>query len=214
MKIAILYTKNTWFDKYVETLLKLISDSFNVNCNVYTNHKQINEEYEVCFILSYHRIIEKSVLDLIRYPIVLHASDLPKGKGWAPFFWQILEDKNEIPITLFHATEGVDDGDFYLKSFVNLSGDELHDELREKLANKILEMCVEFLSKINNLKPHKQQGYSTFYEKRTAKDSELNINKTILEQFNLFRIVDNENFPAFFYMNNKKYIIKIYKDEN
>lgn len=28
------------------------------------------------------------------------------------------------------------------------------------------------------------------------------------------RIVDNENYPAFFKINSKKYILKIYKEEN
>lgn len=32
------------------------------------------------------------------------------------------------------------------------------------------------------------------------------------EQFNLLRIADNENYPAFFILNGQKYILKIYKE--
>jgi methionyl-tRNA formyltransferase len=49
---------------------------------------------------------------------------------------------------------------------------------------------------------------------RTSKDSKLNMNKTIKNQFNLLRIVDNERYPAYFIYNNKKYILKIYEDKN
>ena len=41
-------------------------------------------------------------------------------------------------------------------------------------------------------------------------------NKSLKEQFNLLRIVDNINYPAFFELDRHKYILKIEKanDEN
>ena len=53
----------------------------------------------------------------------------------------------------------------------------------------------------------------TFYRKRTPSDSCLDINKSINEQFNLLRVVDNERYPAFFKKNNIKYVVKIYKEK-
>lgn len=41
-------------------------------------------------------------------------------------------------------------------------------------------------------------GKESFYPKRSPKDSELDINKSLNEQFNLLRIASNEDFPAFF----------------
>ena len=43
------------------------------------------------------------------------------------------------------------------------------------------------------------------------KDSELNINKTIRENFNLMRINNNNEWPSFFYYRENKYILKIFK---
>ena len=37
------------------------------------------------------------------------------------------------------------------------------------------------------------------------------INKSIKDQFNLLRIVDDERYPAFFEIDGSKYFIKIYK---
>jgi methionyl-tRNA formyltransferase len=65
---------------------------------------------------------------------------------------------------------------------------------------------------MHTLKGEKQEGESTFYRRRKPEDSELDINKTINEQFNLLRIVDNKRYPAFFIKNGVKYILNIRKD--
>ena len=39
---------------------------------------------------------------------------------------------------------------------------------------------------------------SRVFIERVSPDSMIDVNKTILEQFNLFRIVDNERYSAYF----------------
>ena len=129
-------------------------------------------------------------------------------------FWQILEGKNEIVFTMFEADEKVDNGPIYMKKTLKLDGYELNPELREKQAKQIINMCLEFVNNYEKYKnPTPQEGEETFCPKRTPKDSKLDINKSIKEQFNLLRIVDNENYPAFFEINGHKYILKIYKEK-
>jgi len=212
MKIAILTTKNQWFVPYAKELQKKIKDS-----KLFFNHKNINETFDIVFILSYHKIIENKFLQQHTHNIVIHASALPKGKGWAPMFWQILEKKNNIPFSMFEASIGVDDGDIYMQKNLLLTGYELNRELREKQAIFTIDMCLEFIKDYKIYKiPKKQSGEESFYLKRKAIDSELNIGKSIDEQFNLLRIVDNDAYPAFFYKNGEKYVLKIEKakDEN
>jgi len=209
-KLAILTSETSWFVPYAKQLSKILRKR-RLLAKVFFDHKNISEEFEVVFILSYFKIIPPKFLSMHRHNIVVHESDLPKGKGWAPLFWQILEGKNKIPIVLFEASKNVDDGDIYLKDFLIFEGHELYDEIREKQAKKTIELCLRFIDDYEKLKPKKQRGKSTFYRRRTPADSELDINKTIKEQFNLLRIVNNENFPAFFYHKGHKYIINIYK---
>lgn len=64
------------------------------------------------------------------------------------------------------------------------------------------------------MNPKAQRGEPSLYPKRTAKDSELDITKSIESQFDLLRIVSNEEFPAFFYKNGKKFVLKIYAIES
>lgn len=204
MKVAILTSPNQWFIPYSEQLKNKVKNS----C-LYFDHNEIDKSYDVLFILSYHRIIEKEFLKN-KHNIVIHASDLPLGKGWAPMFWQILEDKNDIVFSMFEASDGVDNGDIYMKKTLNLNGDELNNELRDRQANFIIKMCEDFLFNYEELSiPKKQVGRESFYKKRGPNDSELNLNKTIDSQFNLLRVVDNESYPAFFYKNGKKYILRI-----
>ncbi len=212
MKIAILTSPNQWFIPYAQELQTKIKNS-----RLFFKHEEIKDSFDIVFILSYHKLIPLEKFVNNKHNIVIHASDLPKGKGWAPMFWQILEGKDKITFSMFEISDGVDSGDVYMKKELSLSGYELNSELREKQANFIINICVDFLNNYEKYKvPKKQIGNETVYKKRTNKDSKLDIDKSINEQFNLLRIVDNDDYPAYFYKNAKKYILKIEEanDEN
>lgn len=206
MKIAILTSPNQWFIPYAKELNQQIKNS-----KLFYNHTEIFN-FDIVFILSYHKIIDKNFLKHNKHNIVIHASNLPQGKGWAPLFHQVIEGKNEITFSLFEADDKADNGDIYLQKNLKLNGLELYEELREKQARFTLNMCLEFLKLYPNIQAKKQVGKESFYPKRSPKDSELDINKSLNEQFNLLRIASNEDFPAFFYKDGKKFILKIYLD--
>ncbi len=208
--IAVLTTHSYWFVPYARTLVRSLRKK-GYKARLFYSHKKIPSAYDLLLILSYGRLIEKKFLDQHRHNIVVHASDLPKGTGWAPLFWQILEGKNKIPFVLFEAGERADAGTIYLKDYLALRGDELHDEIRLKEAQKVIAMCLKFLDSFHRLKPRQQKGKRTYYPRRTPKDSELDIHKSIRDQFNLLRIVSNREFPAFFRHKGQKYILHIHR---
>ena len=208
MKIAILTSPNEWFQPYAEKLSIKLG-----NIPIFYSHETIDSNFHILFILGYHRIIDQNVLNKNNHNVVIHESDLPKGKGFAPLFWQILEGNNSIVFSMFEAIEGFDNGPIYMKRELKLSGLELNEELRMKQANLTMEMCVDFASNIKSfLPPTTQVGKETFYSRRKCIDSKLNIDSTLKEQFNLLRIVNNDKYPAFFEINGEKYIIKIEKE--
>jgi len=71
--------------------------------------------------------------------------------------------------------------------------------------------CVRFIEEYPGIvsKGKDQSGKSSFYKKRGPDDSELDPEKTIREQFNLLRIVDNKRYPAFFKLNGIRYRLTI-----
>ncbi|WP_457601072.1 formyltransferase family protein [Hydrogenivirga sp.] len=212
-KVAVLTSRESWFLKYAEGFTKYLN-WFGYRADLFTDHNDIKQYYDVLFILSYFKKVPQDVLNKNKYNLVVHESDLPKGRGWSPLFWQILEGRNRIPIVLIEASEEIDAGDIYIKDYVELTGSELHDEIRRIQAEKTIELCIRFLRNYKNIKPMKQIGEPTYYRRRTPTDSELNIDKSIKEQFNLLRIVNNEEYPAFFRINGIKYILKIYREDN
>jgi len=207
MNIAILTSPNQWFIPYAKELQSKIENS-----KIFYSHQSMEGNYDIVFVLSYHKIIPEKYLIRHKHNIVIHASDLPAGKGWAPLFWQVLENKEEVVFSMFEASLGVDDGEIYMRKTLPLIGTELNQELREKQALLIMEMCLEFVENYEKYKiPTKQEGEESFYPKRGPQNSRLDIDQTIREQFNLLRTVDNESYPAFFEIHGRKYFLKIEK---
>ena len=90
---------------------------------------------------------------------------------------------------------------------------ELYEEMRDVIGTKIVEMCLNYVGARSQLIPKKQEGVESFYEKRCLADDEIDPSKSIIEQFNHYRIADNENFPLYFFHKDKKYHIIIYRDK-
>lgn len=207
LKVAILTSPRQWFESHARSLSDRLGD-----VPVFTDHLDMNESYDLLFILSYHKIIGSEFLEKNSNNIVVHASNLPEGKGWAPMFWQVLEGREEITFSMIEAVADVDAGDIYLQRSLSLTGYELNAELRLMQAEVIKAMCVELLDNIHLLEnPQKQLGAETFYPRRTSEDSRLDVNRSIGEQFNLLRICDNEEYPAFFELGGIRYLLKIEK---
>ncbi|RTZ14656.1 methionyl-tRNA formyltransferase [Vibrio aquaticus] len=164
---------------------------------------------DISFFIGCVRIVSSENLNKSRLNLVVHESALPAGKGFAPVAWQILEGKRIIPICLLEATNAFDSGDIWVQESFSLIGVELYDEWRRKQGEATLSICQNFINRYPQIEPKKQRGLETFYARRTPNDSELDIDKTIREQFELLRIVDNNKFPAFFSYRGKKYKLEI-----
>lgn len=199
---------DSWIIPYAKVLSDQLEDKGHEVYLIHS-HDEVKEGDVLC-LLSCERIFKE--LHLNKHNLVVHESDLPKGKGWSPLTWQILEGKDKIPLTLFEASKEVDAGGVYAKEFIQLEGHEMLDEIKHQQGLKTKKLIIDFIDRYPNLEASPQKGKSTYYPKRTPKDSELDISKSIKEQFNLLRVCDNERYPAYFKINGKKYLIKIYKD--
>lgn len=213
MQITII-TDNTfsWFIPYGEQLKSKLQ--FIGHHAEYVFKKQDIIKGDICFLLSCSRIVEQNYLNYNVNNIVVHASNLPSGKGFSPLQWQILEGKNEIFLTLFEAVNDVDAGPFYFKDKIIFKGNELLNEMRDIMGKKIIDMCLFYVNNQKDLFPIEQEGDETFYRRRIIEDDEIDINKSIAEQFNLFRIADNKHFPLWFRYKGKKMYLKIFEENS
>lgn len=167
MKIAILTSPNQWFIPYAKELNQQIKNS-----KLFYNHTEIFN-FDIVFILSYHKIIDKNFLKHNKHNIVIHASNLPQGKGWAPLFHQVIEGKNEIAFSLFEADDKADNGDIYLQKNLKLNGLELYEELREKQVRFTLDMCLEFLELYPDIQAKNKWAKKVFILKEVQKIASL-----------------------------------------
>lgn len=212
MKVQVLVdNKGSWIIPYAEQLVGRLT-ALGHQVRFIINHAEI-EQGDILVLLGCEKILKAT--DFNKHNLVIHESYLPKGKGWSPLSWQILEGKDEIPVTLFEAVKNVDAGHIYYQEIIKLKGDELIDEIRDLQGRMSILLVLKFFENYPNNNSVEQSGESTFYERRTPSDSELNLDKTIREQFNLMRVVDNERYPAYFKYKGRKFIIKIYgQDKN
>jgi methionyl-tRNA formyltransferase len=213
LKVAFLIDKNNnWIENRIHDFQKSLNKSKFLS-KVFKDYKKIND-YDLVFILNFTKILDKNFLKKNKLNLVIHSSNLPEGKGFAPMQWQILKNKKYIYNSLIEAVEKVDSGNVYLKEKMFFKGNELYNDLRTIQSESIIQLIKKFLKRYPNIKPKIQFGKSTYFRKRKTADSELNINKNIKNLFPLMRIANNDKWPLFFKYKNKKYILKIYKDEN
>jgi methionyl-tRNA formyltransferase len=211
MKITILTDNpNSWILPYVEELKKQLSETHTIH-HVYKTSDIIGGD--IMLVLSCEKILKLEYLKLHKSNVVVHPSKVPLGKGWSPLAWQVLEGSDNIPVSLFEAVEAVDAGDVYIVDYIKLEGHELNEEIKHQQGLITMKMVKHYIDEFDSMIGISQSGEETFYPRRKQKENELDINKTIAEQFNLFRVVDNERYPAHFHLNGKKYILKIYKDD-
>jgi len=203
---------NSWFIPYIHILLNILQTVEHVKPVFITNAQDIPHG-DLAFFLSCEQIIGRELLERNTHNLVIHESDLPKGKGWSPLTWQIIEGQNHIPITLFEAEESVDSGDIYLQQVMKFQGHELLEELHQKQGAYTIALVLDFIAKYPNITKRAQQGTETFYPRRTPQDSELDPSCSLHDLFPLLRTVDNERYPAYFYKNNRKYVLKIYLED-
>ena len=154
---------------------------------------------EILFLVSCSEIINATDRAAYRACLVLHASDLPLGRGWSPHIWQILNDVNIIIISLLEVDDELDSGDIWKKIKINIPKSALFDVINELIFKAEMELMDFALENLYNISPSKQATIqASYWPKRSPKDSEIDIYKSVDEQFNLIRVSDPKRFPAFF----------------
>lgn len=212
MRITLLIDNpDSWLIPFVRKLKVKLARGHQVY--YVTSLNQI-QKGDMAFFLACHKIVPPEILKLNKHNLVVHESDLPKGRGWSPMTWQILEGKNEVMITLFEAKERVDSGPIYLQDRIKLEGHELVEELRRKQGKMTIKLVTSFVNSYPKVEGRIQRGRPTYYSRRRSGDSELDINKSIKDQFNLLRVVDNRRYPAFFRYRGHEYILTVSKRKN
>ena len=214
MKIQILISKNSWAVKY-KGLIKKNLYKFSKNIIFLSDHTKLKDKYDINIIFSYFKIIKNKYLIKSKYNLVPHESDLPKGRGMSPLTWQIIKGKEMITFSLFEASGKLDGGPIYLKKKIRIKKHLTFNEIKNIQFNVNISLINIFLRHYKKrgkpLKSFLPKGNSSYFRTRKPEDSKIDINKSLKTQFDLLRVCDNKNYPAFFHKDKKKYFLKLIK---
>jgi methionyl-tRNA formyltransferase len=104
---------------------------------------------DVIVVMAYGQILPQSVLEI---PLVaclnLHASLLPRHRGAAPIQAAIVAGDRESGITVMYMDEGLDSGDFFLQSRLDIAADETGGSLHDRLAQIAPDALHEALAQL------------------------------------------------------------------
>lgn len=208
-RVSIVSDETSWINEFTPELKEALLAQGHEVCEVH----RVSEipEGDFAFFLGCGQIVSPPILERNCHNLVVHESDLPRGRGWSPLTWQILEGKNEIPIVLFEAQPAVDSGKIYLRDVLHFKGFELVEDLRRAQAAASIRMCLEFVRRYPAIvaEGHVQEGEATYFPRRGTEDSRLDVEKPLRDLFPLLRVADNKRYPAFFELNGYRYVLAV-----
>lgn len=218
--ILILSDATSWINPHTLDLqMEWQSQGHNVTCaHTLAQAESVsvpNEGINLCFCLSFSKLVPAPFRKRFDHTLVVHESGLPKGKGWSPLTWQIIEGCTRIPVSLIEAADEVDSGTVYAHRWLEFHGHELVDEMRIAQGQVTQELCRWFVDAYpaSAANGRSQQGEESYYPRRRPEDSRLAAEKPLAAQFDLLRVVDNERYPAFFEWQGHRYTLTVHKQD-
>lgn len=168
---------------------------------------------DILFLVSCSELIPESLRRLYRATLVLHASDLPAGRGWSPHIWELVGGAEKITVSLLEADDPVDSGRIWKKIVVPISRDALWDEINDALFRAEIELMDCAVSKFDAIEPVAQTTdiAPSYYRRRTPEDSKIDPDQSIAEQFDRIRVCDPERYPAYFELRGCRYKLTVEK---
>lgn len=171
---------------------------------------------DLLYLVSCSQLISREERALYTHVMVLHASNLPEGRGWSPHIWEILDGKEGLTMSLLTAEDEVDTGAVWAKRSFSVPRHALHDEINALLFQIELDLMDEGITMVSKGEapiPQISEGAS-YYPRRTPENSRLDTTRTLAELFDQIRVADPKRFPAFFEMHGQIYELTLKKREN
>lgn len=170
---------------------------------------------DILFLISCSEIINANDRAQYEACLVLHASDLPEGRGWSPHIWALIQGADAITLSMLEAEDKVDSGRIWRKAHIGVPKHALWDEINHLLFTAEVEMIDYAVQNYAHVMPRAQTEIDrkACYPKRCPKDSQIDPYKSIAEQFDLLRVCDPNRFPAYFEYRGHNYVLKLVKSD-
>ena len=168
---------------------------------------------DLLFLVSCSQIVTKDDRRKYRGCFVLHASDLPNGRGWSPHVWEIAQGADEITVSLIDAEDKIDTGKIWKKVSINVPRHALWNEINDLLFKAEIYLIDQLIDQIEHVEPIEQDEFAeaTYFPRRDSRHSRIDPKVSIASQFDQIRVCDPIRYPAHFSYRGKKYKLIIEK---
>lgn len=172
-------------------------------------------EGDILYLVSCSQLISRADRERYTHVMVLHASDLPEGRGWSPHIWDVLAGKEDLTLSLLSAEDGVDTGAIWAKQRFHVPRHAVYNEINRLLFEaemQLMDRGLEMVAagEIPSLQP---EAGGSYHPRRNPEDSRLDPARPLAELFDKLRVADPDRFPAFFEMHGKTYELILKKRE-
>lgn len=137
------------------------------------------QQYNVDLLLSvnYLFIIEKDVIEQVKYPVNFHGSLLPKYRGRTPHVWAIINNETKTGVTAHIIDDGCDTGDIVLQKEIEITQDDTGAAVLKKYEAVYPSMVIEVIQAVENnaiQRTPQDNSKATYFSKRTPGDGGIN----------------------------------------
>jgi len=175
-----------------------------------------NIKPDISIVAGFSQIFNNTLINIPRLGTInLHAGPLPKYRGGSPLNWQIINNEEEIGLSIIAMDKGIDTGRIIVQRFFKLEVTDNIADVHEKTNNLFSEMVVEVLNNLKNkpLKVIKQEDTQAIYwHQRSDLDSRINWHyMTALQVYNFIRALTLPYKGAYTFCNGQK--LRIYSSK-
>jgi methionyl-tRNA formyltransferase len=135
---------------------------------------------DLLVVVGWYYMIPRRMRDLAPLGCVgVHASLLPRYRGGAPLVWAMINGERETGVSLFHFTDGVDDGDIVAQTRFPIDARDTIAELLAKAEAASVTLLAEFVPRFaDGSAPRQAQDHSaaTAFPQRSPIDGRIDWN--------------------------------------
>lgn len=185
--------------------------------NIFEKIKNI--KFDILLSCGFSYIINSDVIGLAKKMAVnVHPTLLPKYRGYRSGPFIIINGEKKSGVTIHELTPEMDKGDIFMQKEFSLTPFDTTKSLFRKSQELEKVLIIDFFKKLKsgNLVRTKQieEDSTTFNEIRRPKDSLVNPQKSLLELYNFIRSCDPVDYPAYFFINDERVCIKLWRPDN
>jgi len=203
-------THATFDDLAVQAGCDVIVMQGKITSDVYLKHLE-RWRPDLLLVLGWYYMIPRRVREIaLLGGVGIHASLLPKYRGWAPIPWAIINGETETGITLFYLDNGVDNGDMIAQARFSIEEDDNCATVYERATRASIKLLREYLPQLAaSTAPRipQDESQATYSPQRKPEDGLIDWSWSAKRIRDFIRAQTRPYPGAFTYIQDKKVVI-------